>query len=118
MNMGDFRGPPLPPPILEDEGWRLQVYEKDTMLVCYNKTITHATGVWKAENALLNTLPTFFTQLALILTFTYLLKRLFKPLRISCLVANVLVSNFCVYRSTYVCVRYSLLRGLDECMKY
>ncbi|XP_004289599.1 PREDICTED: cation/H(+) antiporter 15-like [Fragaria vesca subsp. vesca] len=88
--MGDFRGPPLPPPILEDEGWRLQVYEKDTMLVCYNKTITHATGVWKAENALLNTLPTFFTQLALILTFTYLLKRLFKPLRISCLVANVL----------------------------
>ncbi|KAL6219715.1 hypothetical protein ACLB2K_007474 [Fragaria x ananassa] len=88
--MGDFRGPPLPPPLLKGEDWRLQVYEKDTMLACYNKTLTHATGVWKAENALLNTLPTLFTQLALILTFTYLLKRLFKPLRISCLVANVL----------------------------
>ncbi|BFG30381.1 hypothetical protein CerSpe_166550 [Prunus speciosa] len=56
------------------------VVEADFTRVCYNKTITHVTGMWKAENALLSTLPLFFTQLGLIMFICHFLKLLLTPL--------------------------------------
>lgn len=75
---------------LQDNGG---VAEADVMRVCYNKTITHVTGVWKAENALLSTVPLFFTQLGLIMLICHFLKLLLTPLHQPRIVAYIIVSN-------------------------
>ncbi|BBH02551.1 cation/H+ exchanger 23 [Prunus dulcis] len=69
------------------------VVEADVTRVCYNKTITHVTGVWKAENASLSTLPLFFTQLGLIMFICHLLKLLLAPLHQPRIVAYIITNN-------------------------
>lgn len=61
--------------------------------VCYNKTITHNYGLWRAENPILFSLPTFMTQLACILFVNRLLMALFRKLHLPRISAEILVSN-------------------------
>lgn len=69
------------------------IVEADVTRVCYNKTITHVTGMWKAENPLLSTLPLFFTQLGLIMFICHFLKLLLAPLHQPRIVAYTIVSK-------------------------
>ncbi len=65
----------------------------DKFEVCYKKNITGSKGVWRAENALVTTLPQFVLQLFLIILITRIVSLLLKPLRQPRIMAEILVST-------------------------
>jgi hypothetical protein len=65
----------------------------DKFVVCYKKNITGSKGVWRAENALVTTLPQFVLQLFLIILITRIVSLLLKPLRQPRIMAEILVST-------------------------
>ncbi|BBH02550.1 cation/hydrogen exchanger 15 [Prunus dulcis] len=73
------------------------IVEAGITRVCYNKTITHVTGMWKAENPLLSTLPLFFTQLGLIMFICHFLKLLLAPLHQPRIVAYTIVRQIVIH---------------------
>ncbi|KAM0974111.1 hypothetical protein FF1_017360 [Malus domestica] len=71
-------------------GWVVLEANVETIRVCFNKTLTHTTGLWKAENALLSTLPLFFIQQAVIMSLCYLLKLLLTPFHIPRVISHII----------------------------
>ncbi|KAL6124993.1 hypothetical protein ACLB2K_077501 [Fragaria x ananassa] len=63
---------------------------KTSFNVCYNKTRTHATGLWNAENAWVASLPLLIIQLFSILLLSHILAYLLRRLRQPRIVANIL----------------------------
>ncbi|KAM0974112.1 hypothetical protein FF1_017361 [Malus domestica] len=60
-------------------GWVVLEANLETIRVCFHKTLTHTTNLWKAENAFLSTLPLFFIQQSVIMSVCYLVKLLLPP---------------------------------------
>jgi hypothetical protein len=61
--------------------------------LCYNVTLPRTNGVWKSKDALVDSLPLFFSQLSVILFVTRLFFLVLKPLHQPPLVAEILVIN-------------------------
>ncbi|XP_048329116.2 cation/H(+) antiporter 15 [Ziziphus jujuba] len=60
------------------------------LVICYNKTLTHDTGLWQVANALDSSLPLFALQLVTILVMNRLLMLLFRPLGLPRISAEIL----------------------------
>lgn len=86
--------------------WCFIFKELKDIIVCYNKTITSTSGLWRAENPLTYTLPEFILQLLLILLFNRLLMLIFKPLHLSRISAEILVSTPSCNRETKIWESY------------
>jgi hypothetical protein len=70
------------------------VIEKiDKFEACYKKNITGSRGLWRAENALISTLPQFILQLFLIILIIRIVALLLKPLRQPRIMAEILVRS-------------------------
>lgn len=65
----------------------------DKLEVCYKKNITASKGLWRAENALVTSLPQFIFQLFLIILIIRIVTLILKPLRQPRIVAEILVST-------------------------
>jgi hypothetical protein len=73
----------------------------ETFEVCYRKNITGSRGLWRAENALVNSLPQFVLQLFLIILIIRIIAFVLKPLRQPRIVAEILVSAYMLYVVIY-----------------
>lgn len=93
------------------QAYNITYRSKTSFNVCYNKTRTHATGLWNAENAWVASLPLLIIQLFSILLLSHILAYLLRRLRQPRIVANILVSTSNAYL-LFISVR-TMLHAID-----
>jgi hypothetical protein len=100
-------------------GGKMSQINMNGNFTCYPMTVLSTStnnGFWKAQDALIESLPLFFSQLFIILFVTRFFFYLLKPLHQPPLIAEILVSsilhfsiNIYIYTHTLLCIIISFL---------
>ncbi|EXC32126.1 Cation/H(+) antiporter 15 [Morus notabilis] len=70
--------------------WCVKFSELNYAVMCYKQTLLRKEGLWRAENATSLLIPTFLSQLVLIISINHLLMFAFRPLRLPRITAEIL----------------------------